>query len=122
MLLNESLQIINDWCTLWDVQINFKKSACMTVSNKKLPSLFSYAIGGDIIKCTKEMKYLGITITHDLKWSRHVVITCGSAQRKLGLLKRKLKFASSDVKPSVYWAIARPSLEYASIVRDPYQQ
>lgn len=84
--LNDSLNIIYNWCAQWDMEINFKKSACMTVSHKKTPLMFDYAVNMNQIKRSTQIKYLGMTITNTLNWNSHINNICGSAQCKLGLL------------------------------------
>lgn len=121
-LLNDALNVISNWCAAYDMEINFDKLVCMSVTAKKSPLQFTYKIGLKEIRRTMKMKYLGVTITHNLSWNEHVANICGSAQRKLGMLRRKLKQASPDVKLKAYTMIVRPTLEYASIVWDPYRR
>ena len=55
-----------------------------------------------------------------LLWSSHINNTAAKANRTLNFLKHNLSKCSSSVKKSVYLAIVCPSLEYASVVWDPY--
>lgn len=120
--LNDSLCQIYNWCEKWNMQINFDKSVCMTVTNKKSPLMFSYAVNNNVIKRSTKLKYLGVTISSNLNWNEHVENICGSAQRRLGLLRRKLRDAAPDIKLKAYTTFVRPNLEYASIIWDPHQQ
>lgn len=120
--LNDALNIIHNWCAKWDMEINPKKSACMTVSNKKTPLMFDYTVNTNQIKRSTQIKYLGMTITDTLNWNAHIDNICGSAQRKLGLLRRKLRGAPPEVKLQAYKTIVRPTLEYASMIWDPHHQ
>jgi len=47
-------------------------------------------------------------------------ITTAKANRTLNFLKRNLSKCSSSVKEATYCTSVRPSLEYASVVWDPY--
>lgn len=38
ILLNDALRCIDNWLEKWDMKINFDKTVCMTVSNKKIPA------------------------------------------------------------------------------------
>lgn len=73
-----------------------------------------------MIEQVEEYKYLGITITSRLKWTTHIDNICSSARKKLGFLKHKLRRSSNELRNKAYKAIVKPSLEYASIVRDPH--
>ena len=62
--------------------------------------------------------YLGVTITHDLKWNTHISNVCTEANRTLGFLRRNLYSCPPDVKEAAYKGLVRPVLEYGSSVWD----
>ena len=70
----------------------------------------------------ESIKYLGITITNDLKWNAHIIKICTKANRTLGFLMRNLYSCPQDVKEATYKTLVRPILEYGSSVWDPYTQ
>lgn len=49
-LLNDSINIISNWCAAYDMVINFDKLVCMSVTAKKLPLQFTYKIGHNEIR------------------------------------------------------------------------
>lgn len=120
MLLNDALRCIDNWCEKWDMKINFDKTVCMTISNKKTPLNYKYTINNREIKSSNELKYLGVTISSSLKWDKHIDNITGLAKRKLGFLRRKLRNAPPSVKLLAYKTIVRPTLEYAAIIWDPH--
>ena len=63
------------------------------------------------------IKYLGVTISKDLKWNTHVSNVRAKANRTVGFLRRN---QSQDVKKTAYKGLVRPILEYASPVWDPH--
>ena len=67
----------------------------------------------------EKIKYLGVTITNDLKWNTHISNICTKANRTLGFLRRNLPACPRDVKESAYRGLVRPILEYGSSVWDP---
>ena len=67
----------------------------------------------------RKIKYLGVTITNDLKWNTHVCNICTKANRTLGFLRRNLAACPRDVRESAYKGLVRPILEYGSSVWDP---
>ena len=58
------------------------------------------------------IKYLGVTIIHDLGWNAHISNMCTKANRTLGFLRRNLYQAANK-------GLVRPILEYGSCVWDP---
>ena len=65
-------------------------------------------------------KYLGVTITNDLKWNTHVSNICTKANRTLGFLRRTLFSCPQNVKEAAYKGMVQPILEYGSSVWDPH--
>ena len=92
----------------------------MQITRKRIKTInASYNLEGTILDNVENIKYLGITITNDLKWKTHVSNICTKANRTLGFLRRNLSACPQDVKESAYTGPVRPVLEYGSSVRDP---
>ena len=66
------------------------------------------------------MKYLGVTITTDLKWNTHISNVCTKANRTLGFLRRNLYSCPPGVKEAAYKGPVQPVLGYGSSVWDPH--
>ena len=64
-------------------------------------------------------KYLGVTLTEDLSWDKHIQNTRGKANRTVGSLHRNLRDCTSPVKNLTYKTMVRPILEYSSTIWDP---
>ena len=79
----------------------------------------TYNLEGTVLDNVENIKYLGITITNDLKWNTHVSNICTKANRILGFPRRNLSACPQDVKDSAYKGLVRPVLEYGSSVWDP---
>ena len=65
------------------------------------------------------IKYVGVTVTHDLRWNTHISSMCTKTNRTLGFLRRNLYQCPQDVKEAAYRGLVRPGLEYGSCVWDP---
>ena len=57
---------------------------------------------GTVLDNLENIKYLGVTITNDLKWNTHVSNICTKAYRTLGFLRRNLSACPHDVKESAF--------------------
>ena len=66
------------------------------------------------------IKYLGVTITNDLKWNSHISNICTKANRTHGFLRRALFSCLQNVKEAAYKGMVRPILEYGSSVWDAH--
>lgn len=94
----------------------------MTVSRKKEPSCYTYLINNQPLAKVIEHKYLGITLTCDLKWDTHITSITTTALRKLFYLKRCLKLSPPSTKLLAYTTFVRPILEYANTVWFPHSK
>lgn len=103
------------------MKINQEKTVYARITRKtKNVSVFNYMLDGKPLTQVRHFKYLGITISDDLSWKKHITNLCNAAEVKLWSLRRKLKFASRDVKLTAYLTLIRPALEYGSIIWDPH--
>ena len=80
----------------------------------------SYTFKDTVLENVDNIKYLGVSITNDLKWNTHISNICTKANRTLGFLRRTLFSCPKDVKEAAYKEMVRPILKYGSSVWDPY--
>ena len=74
---------------------------------------------GTNLENVESIKYLGVTITSDLRWNTHVSNVCTKANRTLGFLRRNLYSCPQEVKEAAYKGLVRPVIDYGSSVWDP---
>ena len=72
------------------------------------------------LESVQHTKYLGVTISDDLRWNRHITDITSRANKLLGLLRRNLSTCDRGVKEAAYLGLVRPLLKYASQAWDPY--
>ena len=70
-----------------------------------------------MLENVESIKYLGVTITKDLKWN--ISNVCTKANRTLGFVRRNLFSCPQDVREAAYKGLVRPILEYGCSVLDP---
>ena len=92
----------------------------MNITTKRTPIHFYYNMYGHILESVKHAKYLGITISSDLKWNTHIQQTAAKANKSLCFIRRNLKVQSQKIKERAYQTIIRPKLKYCCTVWDPY--
>ena len=65
------------------------KCSMMQLTRKRIKkSHASYTLEGADIENVESIKYLGVTITSDLRWNTQVSNVCTNANRTLGFLRR----------------------------------
>ena len=67
------------------------------------------------------MKYLGVTISNDLTWSRHINNITKSTKCLLWRIHRKFHDAPNHLCLKVYQTTVLPKLDYCCAVWDPHQ-
>ncbi|XP_072178807.1 uncharacterized protein [Diadema setosum] len=91
----------------------------LTISRKRRKVQHMYHLNNAPLEFVESVKYLGVTITSDLKWTQHINNTVSKANIVLAFLRRNLRIKSSDIKATAYKTLVRPIVEYASTVCDP---
>lgn len=120
ILLNHNLHNVSEWCVKWGMELNADKTVFMRITNKRNSHFFSYNLPTRHLSEVKEYKYLGVTLTNNLSWNKHIETVCSSSFRNLCFLRHKLKLAPPNVKQLAYYTMIRPKLEYACTVWDPH--
>ena len=93
---------------------NPEKCEVIRITKKKKTVLFAYKLHGITLQLTKNAKYLGIQISDDLAWSKHInQMTTKSNNTQTNIHK---------IKETAYKTYVRPLLEYSATVLDPWQK
>ena len=96
------------------------KCEVISVTRKKNPISYPYHIHGHHLKHVNYVKYLGVHITSDLRWDKHIDNICSRANSSLGFIRRNVNIGNPTVKGLAYQSYVRPVLEYSPTVWDPY--
>ena len=79
------------------------KCNMMQLTRKRIKKIHpSYTLEGTDHENVESIKYLGVTITSDLRWNTHVSNVCTKANRTLGFLRRNLYSCPQEVKEAAY--------------------
>ena len=119
-ILQRDLQRLSTWSTDWLMSFNIKKCGVMSITRKRNSYIHVYQLLDEVIPRVNQYKYLGITITPDLRWNQHCQSIRHKANRTLGLIRRTLPSCSKEVKARAYTTLVRPQLEYASEAWNPH--
>ena len=120
-LLQNDLSALEKWEEEW--QMSFHPQKCTVIriaTNQRHVIPTQYTLHGHTLEVVDSAKYLGVTISEDLQWSKHIDNTVSKANRTMGFIRRNLTDCTKPVKAAAYTTMARPTLEYASTVWDPH--
>ena len=62
---------------------NAAKCNIMRVLRTRDPKLFNISLTGQVLEEVMDAKYLGLTISKDLEWSKHIATMTNKANSKL---------------------------------------
>ena len=72
------------WEVLWKMKFNAAKCNVLTVTGKRQPIQTEYKLHGHSLSTVTSAKYLGVTITEDLRWdTHHINDICAKVSRTL---------------------------------------
>ena len=60
------------------MSFNAAKCNIMRVSQTHNPKLFNYSLTGQVLEEVMDAKYLGVTLSNDLEWSKHIATKANS--------------------------------------------
>ena len=121
-LLQDDLTKLGEWATKWRMEFHSDKCNVLTISNKRVPLQYTYMLNDRPLAHVKSAKYLGVKISHDLRWNAHIDSICTKANQTLGFLRRNVNLESVVIKERAYQTLVRPLLEFASVIWDPHTQ
>jgi hypothetical protein len=75
--LQRDLDKLAQWEQIWKMAFHPDKCNVLTISRNKTPVKFKYCLHGHVLESVDKAKYLGVTISEDLKWESHINNICG---------------------------------------------
>ena len=114
-------QLQEDLNKLQRLQMGFNADKCevIRITTKKRPLCLDYSIHNQKLNVKTEAKYLGVTISSDLSWSRHADNVAKKANFTMGFLKRNIRSAPKAAKDTACKTFVRPIVEYAATTWAP---
>ena len=77
---------LGSWARKWGMRFQPVKCNMMHLTRKRIKKIHaSYTLEGTNLENVESIKYLGVTITSDLRWNTHVSNVCTKANRTFGL-------------------------------------
>ena len=119
-LLQTDLSNLDSWSTSSGLVFNQLKCKCLRVTRKTQPVIYPYTIKDNELTTTSAEKDLGIWVSSDLTWTKHVLERCTKANKLLGFVRRSgREITNTRTRRTLYLSVVRPVLAYASQVWSP---
>ena len=72
VILQNYLDTISSWAEKWLIELNIDKCSVLSITLKRNSIFHDYHMLGATLKRVNNHDYLGVTISSDLNWLRHV--------------------------------------------------
>ena len=108
------------WEYDWQMHFNPQKCFAMRLTHARHMTRFNYILGDKSLQETDNHPYLGVHITKDLTWNKHIHQITATANRTLAFVRRNHYSCPQHIKKSAYTTLVHPLLEYSSSVWDPH--
>ena len=121
------VNLISQWTLQNHLSLNCNKTKYMLISRSR-PGSCSYFnspiyVYNNQIERIHQYKYLGVWISDDLTWSKHIESVCNRSRRLLGYIFRTFSpHCSPDSILHIYKTQVLPILDYACTVWDPHHK
>ena len=123
-LLQQDLTRLQEWSSNWKMAFNAEKCKVICISRKRssTSALSRYQLDHQELECVFYTSDLGITVSHNLQWTKHIEAIVSKANKTLGLVKCLCGRDLNDIniRKRLYYSLVRPKLEYCSNVWSPY--
>ncbi|KAI5752825.1 hypothetical protein M8J77_020768 [Diaphorina citri] len=119
-LLQQDLNSVQKW--LETIGLHFHPNKCfkMSYSSKKMKLDHPYYIEGTQLQEVESYSDLGVILSNNLSWRKHIDDVTVRAYRKLGMIIRFCKpIQDADAILLLYKSIVRSTLEYCSVLWNP---
>ena len=85
--LQKDIDRLGIWARKCGMRFQPVKCHMMQLTKKHNKIQASYTLEGTVLENVESIKYLGVTITSDLKWNSHIRNVCSKANKTLGFLR-----------------------------------
>ena len=92
-IFQSDVDSISQWVSQSGLRLNAAKTKLVLFSRKRHPPPITLSIDGTPILQVNSIKYLGVILSHDLSWARHIDSVCMTAKHRVGFLYRQFHLA-----------------------------
>ena len=119
--LQSDLTKLEAWENEWLMAFNPDKCEVIRITKKKTHILHDYKQHGITLQSTKNVKYLGVNISDDLSWTKHINQLTTYGNNTLKFIKRNIQTHNRKIKESAFKTYVAPLLEHSASIWGPWQ-
>ena len=116
--LQDDLSNLIEWSNIW--LLGFNQQKCKVLHVGKTNPGYDYTMNDNVLETVTEEKDLGILITNNVSFSKHIAVTAARSNGILGMIKRAFSYIDKESFLLLYKGFIRPHLEYCVQAWAPY--
>ena len=90
-ILQNDLNILQEWERTWDMEFNPSKCQVLHTGRARQLIHSKYTLHVEILESVDSARYLGVSISKDLTWNKHINEIVTKSNETLGFVKRNVK-------------------------------
>ena len=114
-LFNKELEVLTTWFNTNLLSLNIKKTSYIIFSNRKKPSI-NIMLSGTSIKIVDDTKFLGVIISSNLNWNKHIDVVLNKISKTTGIISKVRHLLPRFGTRTLYVTLVEPYLSYCNIV------
>ena len=120
--IQQDINLLHSWIQENCLQFNVTKCKYLLISRKRQPLVppVPLNINDLVIEKVDHFKYLGVWLSHNLTWNKHIEEICKNASKQIFMIF--YQNSSKEALLQLYVSLIRPRLEYAAPVWDSSHQ
>ena len=99
--LQKDISSFVTWSDYSGLSFSLNKSKAQRITRTLRPVTSSYHMKESVLESVSAGKDLGLNITDDLTWSKHVGEQCAKANKLLGFIRRNTKFVKQHISKAL---------------------
>ena len=123
-LIQDDIDALMKWCKIWRLSMSTEK--CFFLHFKPIHSKNTiepkFKMNDQDLERRSQAEDLGITVSDDLKFHKHIKKICNRANAEIDRISRSFKTRTPAFLRDLYQTYVRPHLEYCSNVWNPVYQ
>ena len=114
--LNSELIKVCEWLESNKLCLNVKKTKYMIFNRTQTEININLKINGVKLDQVTHFNFLGLNITNNLDWARHINNICNKLSRNIGILRRLRTKLPFNVIKMLYYTLIHPHLTYMILI------
>ena len=112
---NSELVVINEWFKTNRLSLNLDKTSYIIFGNKKYDDI-NICFRDTTLARQYESKFLGVILTSQLKWKKHIDVVLSKTSKCLGILSKVRHLVPVQLTRLLYLTLVEPYMAYCNII------